>query len=61
MHNLLHVTILTSTIFGAVSLALLLLWPLIFDVPLPRATRAIAGGSVALAGVLFLLEWQVVH
>ena len=61
MHQLLHIGVLASTILGAGSLALLVLWPALFDAPLPSATRLIALGAVALAAVLFLLEWRVVH
>ena len=46
---------------GAAGVALLVLWPLIFDTcPSARAV-ALLLSSVALAGVLFLLEWRVVH
>jgi hypothetical protein len=28
---------------------------------LPKATQAVAGGAVAVAAVLFLVEWRLVH
>ena len=61
MHQLLHVAILTSTIMGVAALALLILWPLIFDAPPAGPTKPILIVSVGVAGVLFLLEWRVVH
>ena len=61
MHEALHVAVLASTILGAGGLALLVLWPALFDSPLPALARGVAMGAVALAGVLFLLEWRVVH
>ena len=61
MHELLHVGVLGSTVLGAGSLALLVLWPALFEAPLPRGARILAGAAVAVASVLFLVEWQVVH
>ena len=60
-HRLLHLGILASTILGAGSLALLVLWPALFDSALPRATQAVAGAAVVVAGLLFLVEWRLVH
>ena len=61
MHEVLHVAVLGFTILGAASLALLVLWPALFDSPMPSVARGAAAASVAVAGVLFLLEWRVVH
>lgn len=61
MHEVLHVGILGFTILGAASLALMVLWPALFDGPMPRSARGAAGVAVAVAGILFLLEWRVVH
>ena len=61
MHELLHVGILVTTVAGVAGLALLLLWPLVVDTPLPAASRTLLGVLVVIAGVLFLLEWRVVH
>ena len=61
MHELLHIGILATTVLGAGSLALLVLWPALFDRPLPGPARLVSAAAVALAGVLFLLEWRVVH
>lgn len=61
MHEVLHVSILASTILGAASLALLVLWPALFDSPMPGLARGLATGAVAGAGVLLLVEWRLVH
>jgi hypothetical protein len=61
MHRLLHIAILSSTIMGGAGLALLVLWPVLFDTPLAGITRSILLASVLVAGVLFVLEWRVVH
>jgi hypothetical protein len=61
VHKLLHIAILSSTILGAAGLALLVLWPMIFEGPLEGITRSILLASVLVAVVLFLLEWRVVH
>jgi hypothetical protein len=61
VHKLLHIAVLSSTIMGAAGLALLALWPVIFDTPPAPVTRSILLASVLLAGVLLLLEWRVVH
>ena len=60
-HKLLHIGILASTVLGAGSLALLILWPALFDSPLPKATQAVAGAAAAVAALLFLVEWRLVH
>ena len=60
-HELLHVAILASTIMGAAGLALLVLWPLLFEIrPSARTVAALIAG-VAVAGVLLLVEWRLVH
>jgi hypothetical protein len=61
MHQVLHVGILGFTILGAASLALIVLWSALFDSPMPRTARGVAGTAVVVAGLLFLLEWRVVH
>lgn len=61
MHEGLHVAILVTTVAGVAGLALLVLWPLVADATLPRGSRAVLGALVVAAGVLFLLEWRVVH
>lgn len=61
MHQLLHVGILASTIMGVAALALLVLWPVIFEAPLGRRTLGALVASIGVAGLLFLLEWRVVH
>lgn len=61
MHEVLHVAVLGFTILGAATLALLVLWPALFDSPMPPAARGAAAAFVVVAVILFLLEWQVVH
>jgi len=61
VHEALHIAVLACTILGAASLALLVLWPALFTSSMPRSTRALAVAAVAVAGVLLLLEWRVVH
>ncbi|MBW3594311.1 MAG: hypothetical protein KY391_01940 [Actinobacteria bacterium] len=61
MHEALHISILAATILGAASLALLVLWPVLFDAPMPRSARALAVGAVVAAGLLLLVEWRLVH
>lgn len=53
--------VLVSTLAGAASLAILVLWPLVADSPLPPATAWALTGVVGVAAVLLLLEWRVVH
>lgn len=38
-----------------------LLWPVIFDAPLPPATRRILLALVGVGLILFLVEWLLVH
>lgn len=61
MHELLHISILVSTLLGAAGLALLVLWPLVADSQLPAATRRVLIGLVALGALLLLVEWRFVH
>jgi hypothetical protein len=61
VHEALHIAILATTLVGGAGLAMVLVWPVIFDTPLPPTTRR---GLLALVGIgllLFLVEWQVVH
>jgi hypothetical protein len=60
-HQVLHVSILVATLVGAAGLVLLVVWPLISDGPLPAITRNVLAAFVALAVILLLLEWRVVH
>lgn len=63
MHDLWHVAVLGSTLFGAAGAILLALSPLLFERTPPGLARrrplilALLGG----AGVLIALEWTVVH
>lgn len=61
MHEVLHVAVLGVTILGAAILALLVLWRALFDSPMPSVARGAAAASVVAAGLLFLVEWRVVH
>ena len=61
MHELLHVVVLVASVAGVAALALLLLWPLVAEAPLPRATGALLWALVAAGTAAFLLEWLVVH
>ena len=61
MHQLLHISILVSTLLAAAGLALLLLWPLVGDSPLPAATRRVLMALVLVGAVLLVVEWRFVH
>lgn len=61
MHELLHVTILVATVVGAGALGLLAFWPLLSNAPLSSGTRWLLGGLAGVAGLLFLVEWLIVH
>jgi hypothetical protein len=62
-HELWHILVLASTLFGAAGAVLLLLAPLVFGSTPPGLVRArpIIVGLVALAAAVFLGEWLVVH
>jgi len=63
MHEVWHITILAATLFAAAGGAILVLAPLVFEVPPPGLVRyrpALLTG-VAVAVVLIVLEWTVVH
>jgi hypothetical protein len=63
MHEVWHIVVLAATLFGAAGGAILLLAPLVFDVPpsgLERYRPALLLG-VGVAAVLIVLEWTVVH
>lgn len=62
-HELWHVVVLGSTLFGGAGALILVLAPLIFDPPpegLERARPLVVGGILLAVGV-FLAEWLVVH
>jgi hypothetical protein len=61
VHQALHVAILATTLIGAAGLAMVLLWPAIFDAPLTPATRRILLALVGVGLLLFLVEWLLVH
>jgi hypothetical protein len=62
-HELWHVFVLASTLFGAAGAALLSLGPLIFESPPPGLARArpLLIGAIVLAVAVFATEWLVVH
>jgi len=61
VHQALHISILATTILGAASLALLVLWSTLFDTAMPRSAQGLAVATVVVAAVLFLVEWRLVH
>jgi hypothetical protein len=61
VHEALHVAILATTLIGAAGLAMFLLWPVIFDAPLPPATKRLLLALIGLGVALFLVEWLIVH
>lgn len=63
MHEVWHITVLAATLFAAAGGAILLLAPLVFDVPPPGLGRyrpALKTG-IGAAIALIVLEWTVVH
>lgn len=62
-HEAWHVLVLSSALFGAAGLAILLLAPLVFDSPPPGLVRArpLVLALIGLAAVLLGLEWLAVH
>jgi hypothetical protein len=63
MHEVWHIVVLASTLFGAAGGAILLLAPVVFDEPpsgLKRYRSALLA-AIGLAAVLIVLEWTVVH
>jgi hypothetical protein len=60
-HQVLHVSILASTLLGAAGLVLLVIWPLVSETPLNPVTRNLLAGIAILAVVLLGLEWRVIH
>lgn len=61
LHQVLHIAILVSTLLGAAGVAFYALWPLLFDDPMPAPARRLLIAVIVVAGVLLLVEWQVVH
>jgi hypothetical protein len=62
-HELWHVVVLASTLFGGAGALILLVAPLVFE-SLPEGlvrARPLVVGLILLAGVVFLAEWLVVH
>lgn len=62
-HDLWHVIVLGSTLFGAAALGIVLLVPLIFDEPPPGLIRfrPFVLGLIALSAALLGVEWTAVH
>jgi hypothetical protein len=61
-HDLWHIAVLGSTLFGAAGLLIVALGPLVLDSPrLVARARPLVFGLLALAGLLLLLEWLLVH
>jgi hypothetical protein len=63
VHELWHVAVLGSTLFGAAGAAILALSALVFDEPPPGLVRArpLLIGLIGLATLLVTWEWLVVH
>jgi hypothetical protein len=62
-HDLWHIAVLGSTLFGGAGLVIVLLGPLVLEErarPAEGVRRAVMG-LLALASVLLLLEWLVIH
>ena len=62
-HEIWHVIVLASTLFGAAGLAILLLAPLVFESPPPGLAkgRPLVLGLVGAAVALVMAEWLGVH
>jgi hypothetical protein len=62
-HEIWHVAVLASTLFGAAGLLILVLAPLLFESPPPGLTRArpVVVGLIAVSVVLVAVEWLGVH
>jgi hypothetical protein len=63
MHEVWHIVVLAAALFGAAGAAILLLAPLVFEVPpsgLRRFRPALLTG-IGMAAVLIVMEWTVVH
>lgn len=63
MHELWHITVLVVTLIGGAGIALVALAPLVFDSTPPglRRARPVVLAAAAVAGVLLVIEWTVVH
>jgi hypothetical protein len=62
-HEVWHVVVLASTLFGGAGALILVLGPLVFDSPAypPARVRPFVVGLILLAVGVFLAEWLVVH
>ena len=62
-HELWHVVVLASTLFGGAAALILLVAPLVFDSPPEGLERAkpLVVGLILLAVGVFLAEWFIVH
>ncbi|MDQ3784437.1 MAG: hypothetical protein M3360_06100 [Actinomycetota bacterium] len=63
LHELWHVTVLTSTLFAAAGLAIVLLAPLVFDPPPPglMGARPLVFALAGVAALLLVAEWTAIH
>jgi hypothetical protein len=63
VHEVWHIAVLGSTLFGAAGAAILGLSGLVFEEPPPGLARArpLLIGLIALASLLVTWEWLVVH
>jgi hypothetical protein len=62
-HDLWHLVVLGTTLFGAAGLAIIGLAPLVFDEPPPGLARArpFLIGLIVAAVLLLLVEWLGIH
>lgn len=62
-HEVWHVTVLATSLFGGAAVALVALAPLVFDAPPEGLVRArpYLLGLGAFAGILLAAEWLGVH
>lgn len=63
VHEVWHVVVLASALFGAAGVMILVLTPLLFESPPPGLARArpLVLGLIVAAAVLVAVEWLGVH
>lgn len=63
LHELWHIVVLAATLLAGAGLAIVLLAPLVFEPPPPGLAKArpLVLVLVGAAGLVFLVEWLVLH
>lgn len=61
MHEILHIAVLASTLFGAAAALVLVLWPLVAEADLAPVTKRALAALVILGALLLLVEWRWAH